>query len=77
MREVMAGDLAGAYELSFDEIDLVSGGEGIGAVSSDAVFGAGVAVVIFAATLPVSAPIGVVAAIAFGGGFLIGWGISQ
>jgi hypothetical protein len=26
MKEVFTGDLAGAYELSFDEIDLVSGG---------------------------------------------------
>ncbi len=28
MREVFAGDLAGAYELNFDEIDLVSGAGG-------------------------------------------------
>jgi len=39
MREVFAGDLAGAYELSFDEIDLVSGGDSITVTATNAGWG--------------------------------------
>jgi hypothetical protein len=34
MREVLVGDLVGAYELNFDEIDLVSGGAVSGATAA-------------------------------------------
>jgi hypothetical protein len=69
----MTADL---YELSAEEIDLVNGGLGIGAVSSDAVFGAGVglgtAAVAMAAT-GVGVPVAV--GMAFVGGVLIGWSV--
>ena len=66
------------FELSDDQIDMVSGAAGIGSVSSDAVFGAGVAVGAVAVTLAgtgfgviVAAPLAVIA------GGLIGWGIRK
>jgi hypothetical protein len=56
----------GIQELNFDELDLVEGARGIGSVSSDAVFGAGVAIILTSGGNPVSC---------FVGGFLIGWSI--
>ena len=56
----------GIQELNFDEIDLVGGARGLGSVSSDAVFGAGVAIIICGVGNP--------AAVA-AGGWLIAWSI--
>ena len=56
----------GIQELSFDEIDLVGGARGIGRVSSDAVFGAGVAIILVSGGNPIAM---------FAGGFMIGWAI--
>lgn len=59
-------------DLSFDEIDMVDGALGIGAVSSDAVFGAGVAFVIASAVMTGGLSLG----FAFVGGALVGWGVA-
>lgn len=57
---------SGIQELSFDEIEQVDGARGIGRVSSDAVFGAGVAIILAGGGNPISDIIG---------GFMIGWSI--
>jgi len=57
----------GIVELSCDEAGLVDGGAALGSVSSDAVFGAGVAIIIAGAGNPVSD---------FVGGFMIGYAIA-
>jgi len=53
---------------------MVDGARGIGAVSSDAVFGAGIALGIAAATVATG---GLALGFGFAAGFLVTWGVSD
>ena len=65
------------FELGAEEIEMVGGAKPLGSVSSDAVFGAGVAISALALGADASV-IGLPAGIALGflGGLMIGYGLS-
>lgn len=67
MLTVGAYDVVDIQELALDEVGQVDGARGVGSVSSDAIFAAGVAIVLTGAGNPVSDVVG---------GFLIGWGLA-